>query len=53
MTREKIFIFKHVIFFLDDGLIVVGSSGHLAGEQGHHLGEVHWAVGLVEHALDR
>jgi len=36
---------------LDDGLVVVGAAGHLASEEGHHLGEVHGAVGLVKHAL--
>jgi len=35
----------------DDGLIVIGATGHLASEQGHHLGEVHGSVGLVKHAL--
>jgi len=36
---------------LDDGLGVVGAAGHLASEQGHHLGEVHGSVGLIQHAL--
>jgi hypothetical protein len=36
---------------LEDGLVVVGAAGHLVGEQGHHLGEVHWAGSLIEHAL--
>jgi len=35
----------------DNGLIVIGATGHLASEQGHHLGEVHGSVGLVKHAL--
>merc|ERR1719244_1607413 len=36
---------------LDDGLVVVGAAGHLASEQGDHLGEVHGSVGLIQHAL--
>jgi len=36
---------------LEDGLVVVGAAGHLAGKEGHHLGEVHGTVGLVKHAL--
>ena len=36
---------------LDDGLVVVGATGHLAGEEGDHLGEVHRAVSLVQHTL--
>ena len=36
---------------LQDDVIVVGASGHLAGEQGDHLGEVHRAVHLVQHGL--
>jgi len=35
----------------EDGLVVIGATGHLAGEQGHHLGEVHGSVGLIEHGL--
>jgi len=36
---------------LEDGLVVVSAAGHLAGEEGHHLGEVHGAIGLIKHAL--
>jgi len=36
---------------LEDGLVIVGSAGHLASEQGHHLGEVHGSGSLVKHAL--
>jgi len=32
-----------------DGLIVIGAARHLGGEEGHHLGEVHGAVSLVQH----
>merc|ERR1719341_512596 len=33
---------------LEDGLVVVSAASHLAGEQGHHLGEVHGSGGLVQ-----
>ena len=36
---------------LDDGFVVVGTAGHLLGEQGDHLGEVHGSVSLIEHVL--
>jgi len=36
---------------LEDGLVVVSAASHLAGEEGHHLGEVHGAIGLIKHAL--
>jgi len=36
---------------LEDGFVIVSATGHLASEQGHHLGEVHGSVGLVEHGL--
>jgi len=36
---------------LDDGLIIISAAGHLARKQGHHLGEVHWSIGLVQHRL--
>jgi len=36
---------------LEDGLVVVSAASHLAGEQGHHLGEVHGSGGLVQHTL--
>jgi len=36
---------------LEDGLVVVGAAGHLVGEQGHHLGEVHGSIGLIKHVL--
>merc|ERR1712055_167352 len=36
---------------LDDGLIIVGATGHFASEKGDHLGEVHWSISFVEHAL--
>ena len=38
---------------LEDGLVVVSAAGHLAGEEGHHLGEVHGAIGLIKHALHK
>jgi len=34
-----------------DDVIIVGSTGHLGGEEGDHLGEVHWSVDLVKHSL--
>merc|ERR1719151_129950 len=34
-----------------DDVVVVGSSGHLGGEEGDHLGEVHGSVHLIEHGL--
>jgi len=36
---------------LEDGLVVVSAAGHLVGEEGDHLGEVHWAISLIEHVL--
>jgi len=36
---------------LDDGLVIVGATGHLASEQGDHLGEVHGAISLIQHSL--
>jgi len=36
---------------LDDGLVIVGATGHLAGEEGDHLGEVHRSIGLIQHRL--
>merc|ERR1719233_389069 len=35
----------------EDNIVIVGSSSHLAGEECHHLGEVHGSVNLVEHGL--
>jgi len=35
----------------EDGFVIIGATGHLASEQGHHLGEVHGSVGFVEHGL--
>jgi len=35
----------------EDGLIVIGTTGHLASEEGDHLGEVHGAGGFVKHGL--
>ena len=34
-----------------DDIVVIGAAGHLGGEQGDHLGEVHGPVHLVEHGL--
>jgi len=34
-----------------DDVIIVGSTGHLGGEEGDHLGEVHGSVSLIKHAL--
>ena len=34
-----------------DDVIIVGSTGHLGGEEGDHLGEVHGSVHLVKHSL--
>merc|ERR1719209_1043021 len=34
-----------------DDVIIVGSTGHLGGEEGDHLGEVHGSIHLVEHSL--
>jgi len=36
---------------LEDGFVIIGSTGHLASEKGDHLGEVHGSVSLVEHGL--
>jgi len=36
---------------LEDGFVVVSAAGHLGGEEGDHLGEVHGSVHLVEHSL--
>merc|ERR1719244_2429488 len=35
----------------ENDVVVIRTSGHLAGEQSHHLGEIHWAVNLVQHSL--
>jgi len=35
----------------DNGLVVVSTAGHLLGEQGDHLGEVHGSVSLIKHVL--
>ena len=37
----------------EDDVIIVGSAGHLGGEQGDHLGEVHGPVDLVKHGLGK
>jgi len=34
-----------------DDVIIVGATGHLGGEQGDHLGEVHGPVDLIKHGL--
>ena len=34
-----------------DDIVVIGAAGHLGGEEGDHLGEVHGTVHLVEHGL--
>merc|ERR1712037_475610 len=34
-----------------DDVVVVGSSCHLGGEEGDHLGEVHGSVHLIKHCL--
>jgi len=34
-----------------DDVIIVGSTGHLGGEEGDHLGEVHGSVDLIKHSL--
>ena len=36
----------------EDDIVIVGSTSHLGGEQGDHLGEVHGSVHLVEHGLE-
>jgi len=36
---------------LHDGLVIVGTTGHLGGEEGDHLGEVHGSIGLIKHVL--
>jgi len=36
---------------LMDGFVVVGTAGHLGGEEGDHLGEVHGSVSLIKHVL--
>jgi len=36
---------------LEDGFVVVSAAGHLGGEEGDHLGEVHGSVNLIEHSL--
>jgi len=35
----------------EDDIVIVGTTGHLGGEQGDHLGEVHGSVHLVKHGL--
>jgi len=35
----------------EDGLVVIGATGHLASEEGDHLGEVHGAGSLIKHGL--
>jgi len=35
----------------EDDIIVIGTTGHLGGEQGDHLGEVHGSINLVKHGL--
>merc|ERR1712080_494238 len=35
----------------EDGIIVVGSSGHFVGEEENHLGEVDGGGGLIKHRL--
>jgi hypothetical protein len=37
---------------LEDGFVIVGAACHLGGEEGHHLGEVHGAVSLIQHTLN-
>jgi len=36
---------------LEDGFVVVSAAGHLGGEEGDHLGEVHGSISLIKHAL--
>jgi len=35
----------------EDDIVIIGSTGHLGGEQGDHLGEVHGAIHFVKHGL--
>ena len=35
----------------EDDIVIIGATGHLGGEQGDHLGEVHGSVDLVKHGL--
>jgi len=35
----------------EDDIVIVGSTSHLGGEQGDHLGEVHGSIDLIEHGL--
>ena len=34
-----------------DDIVIVRAAGHLGGEEGDHLGEVHGAIDLIEHSL--
>jgi len=34
-----------------DNVIIVGATGHLGGEKGDHLGEVHGPIDLIKHGL--
>jgi len=35
----------------EDDIVIIGSTSHLGGEQGDHLGEVHGSIDLIEHGL--
>ena len=37
----------------ENDIVVIRTSGHLGGEEGDHLGEVHGSVNLVEHGLKK
>ena len=36
-----------------DDIVVIGASGHLGGEEGDHLSEVHGPINLVKHGLEK
>jgi len=36
---------------MQDDIVIVGATGHLGGEEGDHLGEVHGPVNLIKHGL--
>jgi len=35
----------------ENDIVVIRTSGHLGGEEGDHLGEVHGSINLVKHGL--
>jgi len=35
----------------EDDIVIIGTTSHLGGEKGDHLGEVHGSINLIEHSL--